>query len=249
VKSSLRVAGMLVAGVLAAVSPSPSVAQTGGAASGVRQIVTFRFAPGRTAEALAIYERQLKPIYLDVAPLLRFRGYREVESPEPLDLVVVSSYDGMAGMDAANGALRRPHASGRSAFALYGALSDLSQSHHDQFVEMEPAWSDAVADGGTLTVFEYLRLVPGTQAAFDQLLRTGVRPFERTQRLHAWSESGRVLVGDGWDIVRIFGIGSLGDWQRYRQRMREAPFAAALDGMVASRKTIILRVDAGLSVR
>ena len=58
----------------------------------VRQLVTFRFAPGRMAEALQIYRDQLRPIYAGISPLLRFRGYSEIESPEPLDLVVVSSY-------------------------------------------------------------------------------------------------------------------------------------------------------------
>ena len=67
----------------------------------VRQIVTFQFAPGRMAEALAIYRDQLRPIYEGIPALLRFRGYSEAESPEPLDLIVVSSYRGMAGMDLA----------------------------------------------------------------------------------------------------------------------------------------------------
>jgi hypothetical protein len=97
----------------------------------VRQIVTFLFQPGRAADALAVYEQQLLPIYADTTPLLRFRAYREAESPEPLDLVIVSAYAGMAGMDAANAALRRPHRSGRSAFQLYGELSRMTVTHHE----------------------------------------------------------------------------------------------------------------------
>ncbi len=239
----------LVAALLTVTAPLPALAQAPMASSDVRQIVTFRFAAGRTGEAVAIYEQQLKPIYLDVPPLLRFRAYRETESPEPLDLVIVSNYSGMAGMDAANAMLRRPHSSGRSALALYGALSAMSETHHDQFVEMEPGWSDTLVAGERLTVFEYLRLAPGAQSEFGRLLRSTVRPYESALRLYEWSESGRMLVSDGWDIVRIFGIGSLGDWQRYRERMREAPFAGEFDRLISARKTIILRQDSSLSVR
>lgn len=38
----------------------------------VRRLVTFLFQPGRSADAIAIYEQTLKPIYADVAPLKRF---------------------------------------------------------------------------------------------------------------------------------------------------------------------------------
>ena len=236
----------LTAALLAPLSAQNTAATTGGE---VRQIVTFHFQPGRSADAFTIYEKQLKPIYSEVAPLRRFRGYREAESPEPLDLVVVSSYDGMAGMDAANEALRRPNATGQSALTLYGVLSGMTQSHHDQFVEMLPALSDSATDAADLTVFEYIRVVPGAQQRFPTLLFTFIRPFERARGLYAWSESGRMLVSDGWDFVRIYGIRSLGEWQRYRERMRNSPRGAELDAMISARKTIILRRDARLSVR
>lgn len=223
-----------------------TAATTGGE---VRQIVTFHFQPGRSDDAFAIYEKQLKPMYAGIAPLRRFRGYREAESPEPLDLVVVSSYDGMAGMDAANDALRRPNAAGQSAFALYATLSGMTQSHHDQFVEMLPALSDSVTDAVDLTVFEYIRVAPGAQQRLPTLLITFIRPFERERGLYAWSESGRMLVSDGWDFVRIYGIRSLGDWHRYRERMRNSPHGSELDAMISARKTIILKRDARLSVR
>jgi hypothetical protein len=58
-----------------------------------------------------------------------------------------------------------------------------------------------------------------------------------------------MLVSDGWDFVRIYGIASLGQWQQYRERMRTAPRVAEMDGLVAARKTIILKRDARLSVR
>ena len=227
----------------------PVAAQSPVRATEVRQIVTFLFQPGRSAEALTIYEQKLKPIYGDITALRRFRAYREAESPEPLDLVVVSSYDGMAGMDASNEAFRRPHASGQSALALYGTLSGMTQTHHDQFVEMLPALSDTASDEGGLTVFEYLRVVPGERARFIALLSTTIRPFEKRRKLYQWSESGRMLVSDGWDFVRIHGIRSLADWQHYRQQLSSAPAGTQMDSMVIARKTLILRRDGRLSVR
>jgi hypothetical protein len=226
-------------------------AQNSAATAGgeVRQIVTFLWQPGMSEQAIAIYERQLKPIYTGIPAMRRFRAYREAESPEPLDLVVVSTYDNMAGMDAANDALRKAPPGAESAFALYGKLSAMTQRHHDQFAEMLPAASDSTTDNTDLTVFEYIRVAPGAQARFTTLLFTSVRPFERERGLYAWSETGRMLVSDGWDFVRIYGIRSLGQWQQYRERIRTAPRAAEMDGLIAARKTIILKRDARLSVR
>ncbi len=225
------------------------VAQSPSRPTEVRQIVTFLFQPGRTAEAVTIYEQQLKPIYTENAALKRFRGYREAESPEPLDLVVISTFDGMAGMDASNETLRRPGASGQSAFALYGTLSSMTQTHHDQFVEMLPALSDAATEGSGLTVFEYLRIVPDARTRFTTLLFGSIRPFEQQRKLYEWSETGRMLVSDGWDFVRIHGIRSLADWQRYREQLRGAPMGPQMEGMITARKTLILRRDPRLSVR
>ncbi len=240
-----------LAAALALLTPQHAVAQNSTATAGgeVRQIVTFLWQPGMSEQAIGIYERQLKPIYTDIPAMRRFRAYREAESPEPLDLVVVSTYASMAGMDAANDALRRAPSGGESAFALYGKLSAMTQHHHDQFVEILPAASDTATGNGDLTVFEYIRVAPGAQSRFTTLLFTSVRPFERERGLYAWSETGRMLVSDGWDFVRIYGITSLGQWQQYRERMRTAPRVAELDGLIAARKTIILKRDARLSVR
>jgi hypothetical protein len=242
----------LTAGVMFALAvQSPLKAQNTAATTGgeVRQIVTFLFQPGRLADALAIYEKQLKPIYTGLSSLRRFRGYREAESPEPLDLIVISTYDSMSAMDAANDELRKPNATGQSALSLYGALSAMTQSHHDQFVEMLPALSDSSTGAADLTVFEYVRVAPGAQRRYPTLLFTFIRPFERERALYAWSETGRMLVSDGWDFVRMFGIRSLGDWQRYRARMLNSPRGAELDALVMARKTIIVRRDSRLSVR
>ncbi|NJK42548.1 MAG: hypothetical protein HC937_02225 [Aquincola sp.] len=238
-----------LAALCLAASPPLLAAQSSARASDVRQIVTFLFQPGRAADAHAIYEKQLRPIYESVPALRRFRAYREAESPEPLDLVVVSSYNGMAGMDSANAALRRPSPTGQSAFALYGALSAMTQTHHDQFIEMLPAVSDSARTAGTLTVFEYIRVAPGMHAEFETRLAAQVRASEKDAQVYDWSETGRVLVGDGWDYVRIFGIRTLADWHRY-QRFMQGPLTRAQFGLtVAARKTVILRHDHALSVR
>lgn len=217
--------------------------------SEVRQIVTFLFQPSRLTEAMAIYQQQIVPIYSDVPSLLRFRGFREAESPEPLDLVVVSSYRGMSGMDNANEALRRVGSSGQSAFALYGTLSAMTQTHHDQFVEMISALSDTIRSAAALTVFEYTRVTPGSHARFETLLRTRVRPFEQVNQLVQWSETGRMLVSDGWDYLRMYGIGSLGDWHHYLRQTRTASFQQEFGALVVTRKTLLLRGDPRLSVR
>ncbi len=214
----------------------------------VRQIVTFQFAPGRMAEAVAIYRDQLRPIYNGIPALLRFRGFSESESPEPLDLIVVSSYRGMAGMDLANEGLRRPGATGASALSLYGTLSAMTVGHHDQFVEIVPSLSDSAGAGG-LTVFEYVRLAPGSADEFERLLHDQVRPFEREHQLVVWSETGRMLVSDGWDYLRIFGIRTLADWQRYQQVLWAAPFRGYLQHHLAARKTLIVRDLPNLAVR
>ena len=76
-----------------------------------------------------------------------------------------------------------------------------------------------------------------------------MRPSEKDASLYDWSETGRVLVGDGWDYVRIFGIQSLADWHRYQRYIQSAAMRNQFGLTVAARKTIILRNDPRLSVR
>lgn len=211
----------------------------------VRQIVTFLWQPGQADAADRIYRDDLRPIYEGIPSLLRFRGYHEVESPEPLDLIVVSTYRGMAGMDSANQALRRPGPAGRPALSFYGALSALAQHHHDQFAEMIAPLSDSATTGERLVVFEYLRLAPGAGSAFERRLAREVRSRERREGVLLWSETGRMLVSDGWDYVRIHGIRSLGDWQRYR----DLAAARRLDPLVAARKAVLVMTAPDLGVR
>ena len=55
----------------------------------VRQLVTFRFLPGQTRAALDVYRTGILPIYRGVESMRTVRLLGEVESPEPLDLMVV----------------------------------------------------------------------------------------------------------------------------------------------------------------
>jgi hypothetical protein len=215
------------------------------AAQEVRQIVTFLFQPGQGAEAQRIYAERLRPLYEGNPAMRRVRGYREIESPVPLDLIIVSSFAGMAGMEASNEHLRRAPAGERSAFEWYGTLAGMTQHHHDQLVEMMPALSDSASpDAGQLTVFEYYRVAPGLHGRFELQLQDQ-RRRERRDRLYAWSETGRLLVSDGWDYLRIFGLASLADWERYRLATRQGP----ADALVAARRTIIVRGVPAIAVR
>lgn len=225
--------------------------------SDVRQILSFQFLPGRADSAFRIYERVLVPAYRDDAAMLRFRGYREAESPEPLDLMLVSHFDGVAGMDASNRALRQLSAAGRPVFAWYGALSELAQAHRDEFAEMLPELGD-VADAasdtsGGIVVVERVRVLPTERPLYEHFIRTHVRSVERrTERdapLVRWSETGRLLVSDGWDYIRFVGVASLGDWQRYREALKKSRAWSAIDQLVVARKTTIVRQAPALSVR
>lgn len=219
----------------------------------IRQLVSFHFLPGRADSAFSIYERLLVPAYRDDAAMLRFRGYREAESPEPLDLVVVSHFEGMAGMDASNRALRQITAGGRPVFAWYGALSELAQSHRDEFAEMLPELGDPAAAAsdttGGLVVIERVRVLPAERTSYERLIRARVRAVERARALVRWSETGRFLVSDGWDYVRFVGIASLADWQRYREAQEKSGAWGEVDRLVVARNTTIVRRAPTLSVR
>ncbi|MEO6447514.1 MAG: hypothetical protein ABIZ91_05890 [Gemmatimonadaceae bacterium] len=240
----------LVAYGVVACAPPAAISRDG--PREVRQIVTFLFQPGRADSALHIYERQLLPLYQGNSAMLRFRGYREAESPEPLDLVVVSAFTGMAGMDASNAALRTMSSGGNSVFQWYGALSGLAQWHHDQFAEMIFATRDTSAASESpahLTVMEYVRVRPGSRARYESLVGAELQRLEGNHALVRWSETGRLVVSDGWDYVRFLGIDSLGEWGAYQRAVRASSAAAALDEVVVARKTIILRNAPSMSVR
>jgi hypothetical protein len=224
--------------------------QSAGGASEVRQIVSFRLLPGKTADAIQIFREEARPLYEANASMTRFRAYREVESPDPLDLVVVSSFRGMEGMDASNRALAEEAARrGTRVGEIYGKISASADGHRDEFVEMDPRLSWGDVDGSGLVVLVRLRLAPGRRSDYEELLREKVVPWEKKHRLAAGSESGRFLLSDGFDFFRVLGISGLGDWQRYVEAERASPFAADLDGWIVESRQVILAPVRELSVR
>jgi hypothetical protein len=216
----------------------------------VRQIVSFRFLPGRTGEAIQIFREEALPLYQANEPMLRFRAYREVESPEPLDLVVISSFRGMEGMDDSNRALAEEASRrGTGVGEIYGKIAASSDGHRDEFVEIDPRLSWGDVDGAGLVVLVRLRIAPGRRSDYETLLRDRVVPWEKEHGGVLGSESGRFLLADGFDYLRILGIASLGDWQRYLESIRTAPFASAIDEWTAESSQGILAPLRELSVR
>lgn len=180
----------------------------------VRQLVTFSFLPGKSSEALALFTDHAVPLYRENDAMKSFRGFREVESPVPLDLIVVSAFDGMAGMDASNTALRGlASAAGTSIGALYGGIAALSSGHTDQFVEMLPALGIGDATSKRLTAFVWYQVVPGASSRFEAALAADVVPAE--QLAGTPSSTGRFLISDGWHYLRMLAFDSLEDYQAY----------------------------------
>lgn len=237
---TLLLAALLLHPVVAAAQPAPD---------DVRQLVTFRWQPGRDRDALAIYTGPLRAIYARLPALAAVRGFREAESPEPLDLVVVAHYRSMARMDTANTQLRSEREADRPALQYYADLAAMSAGHHDQFVRMLPELSDRITSPTPLTVYEFLRLAPGARREFEQRLSTVVRPAERRRTPAHAVETGRFLVADGWDILRIHHITSLGDWQRIAEaRDRDSALGFA-ERFVAARKVMLLKHVPAMDVR
>lgn len=238
---------LLLAAVLAAL---PLAAPAQDSAREVRQIVTFRYPPAGLQQAMSLYEQQLLPIYRELPSLVRLRGFREVESPEPLDLVVVSTYRGMAGMDRANDELRRVTRPGAGVPLLYRRLSELATGHHDQFVEMLQTAPPNPGVPEWLDVFEYLRTVPDGGGGLEQVLASVVAAWEDAGPPGLLSaETGRLLVSDGWDYLRLYRVRNLAGWQSYLQARRAQDWSSDLERHVVARKVIILREAAELRVR
>lgn len=217
----------------------------------VRQLVSFRFLPGRAAEAIRLFREEALPLYHDNEPMLRFRGYREAESPVPVDLVVVSTFRGMAGMDASNQSLRdSARARGSSVGAIYGSIAAESVEHRDEFVEIDSdaSWGDA--DSGPMIVLIRMEIAPGARDAFERLIRDRLVPWERGLGPGIrGADGGPFLVSDGWDAFRVLAIESLGDWHAYLRARRNASWRRELDRIVVRERQTILVGLPELSVR
>ena len=218
----------------------------------VRQLVTFRFLPGQTRAALDVYRTGILPIYRGVESMRTVRLLGEVESPEPLDLVVVTHYADMAGMDRANQAMRALPADGPTIGQLYQQIADLSLGHHDQFVEVISPPATAGTPDGLLEVLEFVRVGPGAQGAFERQMLQIVHPWEEdqpTRQLVPRTETARFLVADGWDYLRTYAVRDLASWQAYSTARARHPAVWAANRLVEQRKTMILRELPDMRVR
>lgn len=214
----------------------------------VRQLVTFRFLPGMAAEANALYRARAIPLYEQDEAMLSFRALREVESPVPLDLIVVSSFQGMAGMDESNAALRRlAEASGSSIGAIYGSIGQFSESHHDQFVEMLSPMVNGDPSTKRLVALVWYRVLPGEASSFERALEADIVPWER--ELGVPTSTGRFLLSDGWSYLRFLGFDSLADYQAYWTDLGAEEASQTVEGVTALRREAILAPVPELSVR
>lgn len=247
-------AGVGAAVVLAALGLAErgATAQPPAESREVRQLVTFRFLPGQTRAALDVYRTGILPVYRGVESMRTVRLLGEVESPEPLDLMVVTHYADMAGMDRANQALRALPPDGPSIGQLYQQVSDLSLGHHDQFVEMLSPPVSAGTPDGLLEVLEFLRVAPGSHSAFERQMLQIVHPWEEdqaTRQLVPRTETARFLLADGWDYLRTYAVRDLAAWQAYSTARGRHPAVWAANRLVEQRKTMILRELPDMRVR
>jgi hypothetical protein len=238
--------------VTAGVAARPLQAQAPVESREVRQLVTFRFLPGQTRAALDVYRTGILPVYRGVESMRMVRLLGEVESPEPLDLVVVTHYADMAGMDRANQAMRALPPDGPTIGQLYQQVADLSLGHHDQFVEMISPPVTAGTPDGLLEVLEFVRVSAGAHGAFERQMLQLVHPWEEDQaiqRLVPRTETARFLVADGWDYLRTYAVRDLAAWQAYSTARARHPGVWAANRVVEQRKTIVLRELAELRIR
>ena len=208
----------------------------------VRQIVSLSFTPGGAAEGTAAFEELAVPLYRLDSDMLSFRGYREVESSIPLDLVVISAFRGMAGMDASNEFL-----GSQGIGRFYGRVGPLLARHTDQFVEMLPALGQGDPSTAARTVLIWYRTAPGSQVDFEEALAETVVPYELAAGIPA--QTGRFLLGDGWHYLRFVGVQSLGGYQAYLAGLESAPGYAVLATVVVSTREVMLRSVSDLAVR
>ncbi|MEZ5294513.1 MAG: hypothetical protein R2745_25760 [Vicinamibacterales bacterium] len=252
-----RAAVTAVVGVVAAVAAAPgpdarAAAQALAESRELRQLVTFRFLPGQTEPAVDLYRSQVVPIYRQADDIKTVRFLGEVESPEPLDLVVVTHYADMAAMDRANRALASrvddPVPIGR----LYRQLSDLSFGHHDQFVEVLTPPALAAVPDRMLDVLEFIRVAPGMGATFERMTLGAVHAWEQEtsiRELVPRTETARFLIADGWDYLRTYAVADLAAWQAYTTARSRHPVTTSAARFVDARKTMVLREMPDLRVR
>jgi hypothetical protein len=176
-----------------------------------------------------------------------FRVFREVESPVAMDVMVVSSFQGMTGMDSSNTSLRMlAEKAGSSVGSIYGAIGGLSSAHTDQFVEMLPDLGFGDASAARLTAFMWFNVEPGQAEAFETGMTETVVTWEK--EIGVAASTGRVLVSDGWDYLRVVGLESLGDFQNYLEGLRSHG-GSALSRTVSRRRVVLVSNMTDMAIR
>ena len=214
----------------------------------VRQLVTFRFSSRGIFGPPTI--APIVELYRQTPAVRRVRGYREAESPEPFDLILMTSYRGLEGFDRARQDLSGQRT--RSGMTLAGAYQRIEQTtewHRDHFIEMIGDLDHQTTTPPEFFVFEWIRLVPAARRAYELLLDTTVLPWEKNQTFLQSTETGRVFIGEGWDYLRILGFTSMAGYQDYLGAWRHHPEADALALHVTDKKVFVVREDEGLRVR
>lgn len=218
----------------------------------VRQFVTFRVLPGQLLAVLDLYGTHLLPVYHETDAIRMVRVFREVESPEPLDLMVVTHYDSMAAMDRANQAMSRPSPDRQPIGQRYRQIADLTLGHTDQFVEMVSPPNVAPVPDRLLDVFEFLRVSPAMGPLFERSMLATVHPWEQdqpTRDVVVRSETARFLIADGWDYLRGYAVRDLAAWQTYATARAKHGAWMSASRYIESRKTMILSEMPHLRVR
>lgn len=215
----------------------------------VRQLVTFSFGRAMPFGSRPSMDEVID-LYRMAPAVLRVRGYTEAESPEPFDLVLMKSFRGLDGFEQAQRQLDGQRTrSGTTIRAAYQRLDQVTDFHRDEFVEMIAALTHVGTGEPSIYVFEWVRLVPAASRAYELLLQTAVQPWERDLPDLQLSETGRVIIGQDWDYLRILGFSSLSGWHDALTAWREHGASEQVALHVASRKTYIVREDERLRVR
>ncbi len=236
----------VIASILFCLSTTSSKAQND--TSIVWQLVTFNILPGEYSNVIDLYQQQAIPLFTENEEMLRFRGFREVESPVPFGLMVLTEMNGLGGMDAANIRLRAIAAEQNiSVGNLYGRISDLTAGHTDEFVQLIPEWKIEDPFTSKYQVFISYDIVAGKSADFRRFVHEQLIPAEKELGLP--SSGGEYLISDGWQYLRVFGIESLKEFGYYVELLHSKDLDNVLDRFVDKKRVVIKGVLPNLSVR
>ena len=242
----MRALAALALAVPAACAPAHGAAQTP-VEGEVRQLVTFRFLPGRSGEGLEILRERAVPFYDNDDAMLSFRAFREIESSVPLDLIVVRGFRGMRGMDTSGERLRElATEQGTSMGAFYERMGAILAGHTDEFVEMLPGFGTGDPSATPRTALVWYRVAPGSGEEFERAL-AGVVAWETDEGLP--TSSGRFLLSDGWHYLRFLGFESLGDYQDYWAGVRTVAAHESVEQLTVLRREVIVSSVSDLAIR